>query len=226
MGGAPAHLLVVDDDTRLRALLQRYLSASGFRVTTAGDAAEARAKLASMSFDLLIVDVMMPGELGTDLLASLRRSNQVPVLMLTAMGEAGDRIKGLESGADDYLAKPFEPQELVLRIGAILRRARAPAAGTRPVRFGDFMFDVDKGELLRAGAPVRLTAGETSLLRVLARNPGVTVARAALAESAGGGTGRAIDVQITRLRRKIEGDPKTPRHLQTVWGQGYVLWAE
>ncbi len=226
MGGAPAHLLVVDDDTRLRALLQRYLSASGFRVTTASDAAEARAKLAAMSFDLLIVDVMMPGELGTDLLASLRRSNQVPVLMLTAMGEAGDRIKGLQSGADDYLAKPFEPQELVLRIGAILRRAHAPAAGTRPVRFGDFVFDADRGELLRAGASVRLTAGETALLRVLARNPGMTVARAALAESAGAGAGRAVDVQITRLRRKIEGDPKTPRHLQTVWGQGYVLWAE
>ena len=226
MGEGTAHLLVVDDDTRLRALLQRYLSASGFRVTTATGAADARAKLAAMSFDLLIVDVMMPGELGTDLLASLRRSNQVPVLMLTAMSEAGDRIKGLESGADDYLAKPFEPQELVLRIGAILRRARAPAAGTRPVRFGDFVFDADKGELLRADAQVRLTAGETALLRILARNPGVTVARAALAEGAGGGAGRAVDVQITRLRRKIEGDPKMPRHLQTVWGQGYVLWAE
>jgi two-component system phosphate regulon response regulator OmpR len=226
MGEGPAHLLVVDDDTRLRALLQRYLTASGFRVTTASDAADARAKLAAMSYDLLVVDVMMPGEPGTDFLASLRKTDQVPVLMLTAMNEAGDRIKGLESGADDYLPKPFEPQELVLRIGAILRRARAPAAGARPVRFGEFVFDAGKGELLRAGAPVRLTAGEMALLRVLARNPGATVARAALAEGAGAGAGRAVDVQITRLRRKIESDPKAPRHLRTVWGEGYVLWVE
>lgn len=223
--GAP-HLLVVDDDARLRELLRRYLSSSGFRVTTAGDAAEAGARLEGIDFDLLIVDVMMPGKSGTDFLADLRRRSNVPVLMLTAMGEPADRIKGLESGADDYLAKPFEPKELVLRVNAILRRAQAPAAPAGEVRFGPYRFDPAKGELHKGEQVVYLTSGEAALLRVFARRPGATVTRAELAERTGSGEGRAIDVQITRLRRKIEKDPKAPRWLQTVWGEGYVLWAD
>ncbi len=225
MTDAP-HLLVVDDDERLRQLLQRYLSTNGFRVTVANDAADARAKLGSISFDLLVLDRMMPGESGTAFIASLRKSNQVPVLMLTAMAEANDRIAGLEAGADDYLAKPFEPRELLLRVNAILRRAAAPPSAPSAVRFGDFSFEAVKGELKRGDEVIYLTSGETNLLKVLARNPGITVSRGELAAQTGGGEGRAVDVQITRLRRKIEADPKAPRFLQTVWGEGYVLWGD
>lgn len=222
------HVLVVDDDDRLRDLLVRFLGQNGFRVSAAADAGDARAKLSGLVFDLLVVDVMMPGQSGLDFVAELRRTNAVPVLMLTAMGEPADRIKGLERGADDYLSKPFEPRELLLRLNAILRRATAappPVAG-RVVKFGEFAFDTVRGELRQGDKVVYLTTGEQQLLRVLARNPGVTVSRTALAEQTGGGEGRAVDVQITRLRRKLERDPKNPRHLTTVWGAGYVLWAD
>lgn len=226
---AEPHILVVDDDERIRTLLSRYLAGQGFRITSAEDAADAGAKLASVSFDLLIVDVMMPGQNGFEFVREQRdRGNVVPVILLTARGEAEDRIQGLETGADDYLPKPFEPRELTLRINAILKRAArpAPAATAAPVRFGDFSFDSVRGELKRGEDVVALTTGEAQLLRILARAPGKTVPRAALADPDTPGESRAVDVQITRLRRKIEADPRNPRYLQTVWGEGYVLWTE
>lgn len=229
MDMAEPHILVIDDDERIRTLLSRYLAGQGFRVTSAEDAADAASKLAAVSFDLLIVDVMMPGQNGFELVRSLRnKQNPVPVILLTARGEAEDRIQGLETGADDYLPKPFEPRELTLRINAILKRAARPAprATALPIRFGDFSFDSVRGELRRGEEAVPLTTGEAQLLRVLARAPGQTVPRAALADSDTPGESRAVDVQITRLRRKIEADPRNPRFLQTVWGEGYVLWTE
>ena len=225
------HVLVVDDDRRLRDLLQRYLAENGFRVTTAGDAALARAKLASLAFDLIVLDVMMPGETGLDLTASLRKESRVPILLLTAMGEAEDRIRGLERGADDYLPKPFEPRELVLRIKTILARVREPAPQPTPpklLRLGEYVFMPARDELRRGAIVVRLTTGEAALLRALAEKPGEPVSREDLSRRTGGdsedtGATRAIDVQVTRLRRKIDPDPKEPRYLQTVRGQGYVL---
>ncbi len=218
------HILGVDDDRRLRELLRKYLSDSGYLVTTAEDAAAARARLESPAFDLLVLDGRMPGESGLELTESLRRTSQVPILLLTAMGEADDRIAGLECGADDYLPKPFEPRELRLRIDSILRRAGPPAAPQPEVTFGEFRFDIDREELLRNGNPVRLTSGETELLKVFALNPGVTLTRERLGhESRLGDSSRTVDVQIARLRRRIEPDRKAPRYLQTVWGAGYVL---
>ena len=218
------HVLVVDDDTRLRDLLSRYLGENGFRVTVARDAADARAKLAGMAFDALVLDVMMPGESGLDLTKSLRATSNVPVLLLTALGEAENRIEGLSRGADDYLVKPFEPRELVLRLEAILRRARALPISTASVALGSLSFDVAREELTRAGNPVRLTAAEVSLLKVFAQNPGRTLTRDELIKrSRIEGNDRTVDVQITRLRRKIEPDPRIPRYLQTVRGEGYVL---
>jgi two-component system phosphate regulon response regulator OmpR len=219
------HILVIDDDTRLRGLLQRYLSDQGFRVTTAVDAADARAKLAALAFDLLVLDIMMPGETGLQLTETLRRDNTVPILLLTAMNETENRIAGFECGADDYLPKPFEPRELVLRINAILRRVPPPAP--RPpskITFGEFCFDLEREELTRAGSFVRLTTAEASLLKTLARRAGEPITRDDLGEeSMISGNARTIDVQVTRLRRKIEADPKFPRYLQTVRGTGYVL---
>ena len=220
------HILVVDDDTRLRGLLRKYLMENGYRVTTAADASDARAKMTGLLFDLLVLDVMMPGESGVDLTRALRRGREsLPILMLTARGEAEDRISGLEAGADDYLAKPFEPKELLLRINSILRRA---GTAVRPmvVRFGDFTFEIDKGRLRRGDEVVHLTSGEATLLKALARNPGETVGRIELDPGSGDSQGRAVDVQITRLRRKIEDEPRLPRYLQTVRGEGYVLWAD
>jgi len=219
------HILVVDDDTRLRLLLEKYLVEQGFRVTSAKDGTEARAKMQSFAFDLMVVDVMMPGETGLELTRDLRRDNEVPVLLLTARGETADRIAGLESGADDYLTKPFEPRELVLRLNAILRRTQEPVVPEREiVRFGEFAFDLTRQELHKAGEYVRLTAAESSLLEVLARRRGEAVSREELsAESPVIGSGRAIDVQVTRLRRKIERDPKFPRYLRAVRGVGYSL---
>jgi two-component system, OmpR family, phosphate regulon response regulator OmpR len=221
------HILVVDDDTRLRGLLQRYLSDKGFRVTTAVDAADARAKLAALAFDLLVLDIMMPGETGLQLTEMLRQDSTVPILLLTAMNETENRIAGFESGADDYLPKPFEPRELVLRINAILRRVPPPPPPAVPpskVTFGDFCFDLEREELTRAGSFVRLTTAEASLLKALARRAGEPITRDALGEeSLVSGNARTIDVQVTRLRRKIEPDPKFPRYLQTVRGTGYVL---
>ncbi|MGE0744086.1 MAG: response regulator [Rhodospirillales bacterium] len=219
-----AHILVVDDDTRLRELLRRYLAENGFRVTTARDAAEARSQLAHFDFDLLIVDVMMPGEDGYALTRALRRESEVPILLLTARGEPDDRIEGLEAGADDYLSKPFEPRELVLRIGTILRRALRPAARVAEVRLGACTFDLDREDLRSGGASIHLTTVEASLLRTLAESAGTTLSREDLIErSRIDGNERTVDVQITRLRRKIEPDPRAPRYLLTVRGEGYVL---
>ncbi|MFC3677864.1 response regulator [Ferrovibrio xuzhouensis] len=223
------HILVVDDDERIRTLLARFLTGQSFRITTAEDAADAAAKMTAVAFDLLVVDVMMPGQDGFEFVAALRqRQNHVPVILLTARGEAEDRIRGFETGADDYLPKPFEPRELVLRINAILKRAAlpAPAPVAQTIRFGDFVFDLVRGELKRDGTPIALTTGEAQLLRILGRSPGITVPRAALSEPGVAVESRAVDVQITRLRRKIEADPRNPRYLQTVWGEGYVLWLE
>ncbi|HZT50920.1 MAG TPA: response regulator transcription factor [Stellaceae bacterium] len=227
MEGREPHLLVVDDDARLRELLRRYLTDQGFRVTTAVDAAEARAKLQAFAFDLLIVDVMMPGEDGMVFTHSLRQASRIPILMLTAMAEPANRIAGLERGADDYVVKPFEPRELVLRIRNILQRVpaeREPEPAPAELRFGGYRLDVRRGELYRGSEPVRLTTAETALLLALARTPGEAVSREALSlEAEMGGTPRRVDVQMTRLRRKIEADPKFPRFLQTVRGTGYVL---
>lgn len=221
------HILVVDDDERLRVLLRDYLTKEGFRVTQAGDAAEARQRMHSMSFDLMILDLMMPGENGLDFARSLNGASGVPILMLTAMGETGDRILGLEAGADDYLPKPFEPRELVLRIQSILRRSPTPETAPRDtiVRLGALYFDLGRALLMDDGeAPIRLTSTETALMKVMASEPGRIMSREELTrfvEIDGGD--RAIDVQITRLRRKVEPDPKLPRYLQTVRGRGYVL---
>jgi two-component system phosphate regulon response regulator OmpR len=219
-----SHLLVIDDDVRLRALLQRYLSSNGYRVTAAGNAAEARALMKSIAFDLLIVDVMMPGESGLELTHSIRAQSQTPILMLTARGEPQDRIAGFEKGADDYLAKPFEPRELLLRCAALLRRTTAPSRSShRAVKMGDAVFDPGRGELRRLGRPVRLTSSEAALLKLFAGNAGRPFSRTDLCARLGVALERSIDVQVTRLRRKIEEDPKLPLYIQTVRGVGYVL---
>ncbi len=218
------HLLVVDDDRRIRDLLSRFLAAEGYRVTTADNAAEARAKLNGLHFDLLILDVMMPGESGFDLAKSLRSSSSVPILMLTARDETAMRIEGLQIGADDYVAKPFEPRELSLRINNILKRAQPAApAPVESVRFGDFMFHIGRGELKRGEDSVRLTDRERDMLRVLAGSPGETVPRLSLAGNDPATNERAVDVQVNRLRRKIERDPANPLFVQTVRGIGYRL---
>ena len=224
MGGLEPHLLVVDDDARLRELLRRYLSETGFRITTAADGAEARAKLVSFAFDLVVLDVMMPGESGLELTRDLRREGRLPVLLLTAMAEPEDRVNGLEQGADDYLSKPFEPRELVLRIRNLLQRRPTADAPAREVRFGGCHFDLVRSELFRGGEPIHLTAAEAGLLASLAQRPGEPVSREELSLSAAfSGNVRNVDVQMTRLRRKIERDPRFPRYLQTVRGTGYVL---
>ncbi len=216
------HILIVDDDRRIRELLKRYLSESGYRVTAAEHAAEARARLQGMSFDLIVLDVMMPGESGLDLTRDLRRTSSVPILMLTARGEASDRIDGLERGVDDYLAKPFEPRELLLRIGTILRRAQAPGARKHDeISFGPCRFNVTRGELWNGDRQIRLTTREIQLLRIFAANPGKPLSRLDLCDNEA--AERSIDVQINRLRRKLEADPKNPLYLQTVRGEGYAL---
>jgi two-component system phosphate regulon response regulator OmpR len=231
MSETEPHLLVVDDDARLRDLLRRYLTDSGFRVTGAADAEEARAQLASFAFDLIVLDVMMPGESGLDLTRALRSQalgpQPVPVLLLTAMAEPEDRINWLEQGADDFLAKPFEPRELVLRIRNILQRRPAAEEAPAPppgIRFAGFRFDLTRGELFRDGDLVRLTAAETALLASLAQHAPQPVSREELSQSAQfSGNVRNVDVQMTRLRRKVEPDPRNPRYLQTVRGTGYAL---
>ncbi|MBC7133141.1 MAG: response regulator [Roseovarius sp.] len=228
---APApHLLIVDDDERIRDLLRKFLIRNGFLVSVARDAAHARRVLAGLDFDLVVLDVMMPGESGVDLTRSLRETRQTPILLLTARGEASDRIEGLEAGADDYLPKPFEPRELLLRINAILRRMPDPEpeeTQPRALRMGPVRYDIERGELTRGGVPVKLTATEVQLMRIFADNLRQAISRARLVEELGRDNGqaqeRAVDVQITRLRRKIEADPKQPRYLQTVRGEGYML---
>jgi len=221
------HLLVVDDDRVIRNLLSRYLNAEGYRVTTAETAAEARAKLDGLRFDLLVLDVMMPGESGFDLARAIRASSKVPIVMLTARSEAESRIEGLEIGADDYVAKPFEPRELSLRIANILKHSRPiPAMARESIRFGDFVFHIGRGELRRGEEIVHLTDREREMLRVLAATPGETVPRLALAGDGGSIGERAVDVQINRLRRKIENNPANPLIVQTVRGIGYRLVLE
>ena len=224
------HLLIVDDDERIRDLLRKFLIRHGFLVSVARDAAHARRVLAGLDFDLIVLDVMMPGESGVDLTRSLREARNTPILLLTARGEAADRIEGLEAGADDYLPKPFEPRELLLRINAILRRMPEPEpeeTQPRALRMGPVRYDIERAELTRGGVPVKLTATEGQLMRIFADNPRQAISRARLVEELGRDNGqaqeRAVDVQITRLRRKIETDPKQPRYLQTVRGEGYML---
>jgi len=221
------HLLIVDDDDRIRELLKAYLARAGFRVSAANGGTAARKLLSALDFDLAVFDVMMPDEDGLSLTRWLREQRgaggRTPVLMLTARGESGDRIEGLKVGADDYLPKPFEPEELLLRIEAILRRAQNPPIVDGPLSLGRCAFDPDRGELTCEGEQVHLTEAEVALMRELARNPHEPVERLALARSGGDPSGRAVDVQVTRLRRKIEDDPKAPRYLQTVRGIGYRL---
>ena len=218
------HLLVVDDDRRIRDLLSRFLAGEGYRISTADSAAAARAKLSGMSFDLMILDVMMPGETGFEFAKSIRTTSSVPILMLTARDGAESRITGLEIGADDYVSKPFEPRELALRIASILKRVRPAAA--RPaelLRFGEFVFHIGRAELRKGDTVVRLTDREREMLQTLAASPGETVPRMALAGNGGAVNERAVDVQVNRLRRKIERDPANPLIVQTVRGIGYRL---
>lgn len=218
------HLLVVDDDRRIRDLLSRFLAGEGYRVSTAETAADARSRLKGLSFDLLILDVMMPGESGFDLAKAIRGDSNVPILMLTARDAAESRIKGLEMGADDYLSKPFEPRELSLRIANILKRAQ-PAAPqpVESVRFGPFVYHLARGELRKGDEIIRLTDREREMLRVLAGSPGETVTRLSLAGNGDSVSEHAVDVQVNRLRRKIELNPANPLFVQTVRGIGYRL---
>jgi len=219
------HLLIVDDDERIRVLLQKFLIRNGFFVSAARDAGHARRLLGGLDFD-----VMMPGEDGIAFTHSLRETLTVPILLLTAKGDTGDRIAGLEAGADDYLAKPFEPKELLLRINAILRRVpveQGASDAPKVLHLGSVRYDVERGEMWQGNTALRLTATEAHLMRIFSAAPGEVISRTRLVDDLGRGNGgaqdRAIDVQITRLRRKIEADPKQPRYLQTVRGAGYLL---
>ena len=224
------HVLVVDDDRRLRTLLRQYLNENGYRVTTAVDAADARKRLDGLTFDLIVLDVMMPGESGFDFTMSIRETSDVPILLLTAMGEVENRIAGLETGADDYLPKPFEPRELLLRIRRILQRSSGAdqngAEEKKEITFGKYRFDIQRGELWRGRVRIPLTTAEIQLMSALALSPGRIISRIALARRCGNVQERSIDVQITRLRRKFEDDPKIPRYLRTVRGEGYILWTD
>jgi len=224
------HLLIVDDDERIRSLLQKFLMRNGFLVSAARDASHARRVLSGLDFDLIVLDVMMPGEDGLSLCRSLRETMATPILLLTAKGDTDNRIEGLEAGADDYLPKPFEPKELLLRINAILRRVPETApeeAQPKILSLGPIRYDMERGEMWQGQELVRLTATETQLMKLFSAKPGEAISRAKLVEDLGRDRGqaqeRAVDVQITRLRRKIEADPKQPRYLQTVRGAGYML---
>jgi len=230
MNAPDAHLLIVDDDERIRTLLQKFLMRHGFLVTAARDAAHARRVLSGLEFDMIILDVMMPGEDGLTLTKSLRETLQTPILLLTAKGETSNRIEGLEAGADDYLPKPFEPKELLLRINAILRRmpeSTLEDVAPKVLNLGPIRYDIERGEMWEGEELVRLTATEIQLMKIFAAKPAEALSRAKLVEELGRDRGqaqeRAVDVQITRLRRKIEADPKQPRYLQTVRGAGYML---
>jgi two-component system phosphate regulon response regulator OmpR len=230
-GAAPAldapHVLIVDDDERIRDLLAQFLGSKGFRVTTAVDAEQARSCMRGLSFDIVIVDVMMPGEDGLSLARHLKSTADIPVLMLTALAEAEDRIKGLETGVDDYVPKPFEPRELLLRVNNVLKRAKATGAvGRDEVRMGPYSFVISRGELKRGEDTIKLTERERELLRMFAQRAGMPIQRHELIQGEATGSERAVDVQINRLRRKIETDPSNPVYLQTVRGKGYILYAE
>ncbi|WP_299152939.1 response regulator [uncultured Tateyamaria sp.] len=230
MSDFDAHLLIVDDDERIRTLLQKFLMRNGFLVTSARDAEHARRILAGLDFDMIVLDVMMPGEDGLSLCRSLRETHATPILLLTAKGDTENRIEGLEAGADDYLPKPFEPKELLLRINAILRRVpdvAAEEATPKILTLGPIRYDMERGEMWQGPDLVRLTATEMQLMKLFSAQPGEAISRAKLVEDLGRDRGqaqeRAVDVQITRLRRKIESNPKQPRYLQTVRGAGYML---
>lgn len=225
-----SHLLIVDDDERIRGLLQKFLIRNGFLVTAARDAEHARRILSGLDFDLIVLDVMMPGEDGLSLCRWVHETMHTPVLLLTARGETDNRIEGLEAGADDYLPKPFEPKELLLRINAILRRVPdtlAEDSVPKVLHLGSIRYDMERGELWQGDELIRLTTTEVQLMRLFAAQPGVAISRSKLVEDLGRDRGqaqeRAVDVQITRLRRKIEENPKQPRYLQTVRGEGYML---
>lgn len=224
------HLLVVDDDSRLRQLLRKYLMENGFVVTLAKDAVEARSLLEDQSFDLMILDVMMPGETGLEFMRSLRENLfhpavHIPILMLTAMAESENRVEGLELGADDYLVKPFEPKELILRIQKLLKRYKPALVAQKIIQLGEFTFDVERAELFHQDQIVGITSAEANLLKILAMNPGRTISRDDLAARTGVSLSpRTIDVQVTRLRRRIEVDPRLPIYIKTVRHKGYVLW--
>jgi two-component system phosphate regulon response regulator OmpR len=221
----PAHILIVDDDDRIRDLTKRFLTMKGFRVSGAADSAAARRLMGNISFDLAILDIMMPGEDGLSLLSDIRRgpARETPVMLLTARGQTSDRIEGLRSGADDYLAKPFEPEELVLRCEAILRRSQKSAPPPDEIEMSGLIFNAARGELKSGDERIRLTDAELQLLTILTRNAGEPVSREDLAELTSAGLERSVDVQVTRLRRKIEPNPKEPIHIQTVRGIGYRL---
>jgi two-component system phosphate regulon response regulator OmpR len=227
MSGDNPHILLVDDEPKLRALLSRYLGENGFRVTMAADAAEARDKLRFMDFDLMVLDVMMPGETGLALTETLRadRSPTMPILLLTARGTPEDIIAGFEAGADDYLGKPFDPRVLLARIRAMLRRASPPSVPSGPLQLGNAIFDPARAELISPTSRIRLTGAELALLVAFAGRPHEILSREALAAALemDDVSERAIDVQVTRLRRKIEPDPREPRFLHTVRGKGYIL---
>lgn len=230
MNDPDAHLLIVDDDERIRSLLQKFLMRHGFLVSAARDAGHAERILSGLDFDLIVLDVMMPGEDGISFCGRIREERDLPILLLTAKGDTDDRIKGLEAGADDYLAKPFEPKELLLRINSILRRVPSPEpANAQPkvISLGSLRYDIEKGVMWKGDATIRLTATEAHLMRIFSACPGEAMSRTRLVEELGRDGGqaqeRAVDVQITRLRRKLEADPKQPRYLQTVRGAGYML---
>ena len=230
-GAVPAddapHVLVVDDDQRIRDLLSRFLGDNGFRVTPAADASAARAAMRGLAFDLIVLDVMMPGESGLSLARDLKAGSDIPICMLTANAEPEQRIEGLESGVDDYLTKPFEPRELVLRLRNILKRGTVGSDGDRTeVTMGAFTFHIERGELRRGDDQIKLTERERDLLRQFALRPGAPIARHELSADETTGSERAIDVQINRLRRKIEADPSNPVYLQTVRGKGYILYTD
>lgn len=220
------HILVVDDDQRIRDLLTRYLHENGFRVTPASDAVSARSAMRGLSFDLVILDVMMPGESGLSLARELKKSSEIPICMLTARSDAGDRIEGLEAGVDDYVPKPFEPRELLLRLKNILRRGVSRESSGDEIRMGEYVFHIGRGELKKGEETIKLTERERDLLRQFAQRPGTPVARHELASDDSTGSERAIDVQINRLRRKIELDPSNPVYLQTVRSKGYILYTD
>jgi len=220
------HVLVVDDDQRIRDLLTRYLSDHGYRVTPASDAAAARAAMRGMAFDLVVLDVNMPGESGLSFARDLKAKNPLPICMLTALAESDDRIAGLEAGVDDYLPKPFEPRELLLRIKNILKRGQAGSAPSDEIRMGEYTFHLGRGELKRGEESIKLTERERDLLRQFGQRPGSPIARHELSPDETTGSERAIDVQINRLRRKIEADPSNPTYLQTVRGKGYILYSD
>lgn len=223
------HILLVDDDQKIRALLCRYLTENGFRVTPAQDAAGARAALRGLSFDIILLDVMMPGESGLDLARDLKKSRPIPICMLTARSESDNRIEGLEAGVDDYIAKPFEPRELLLRLRNILRRADPANSGSgsrEEIRMGPLTFHIGRGELKRDDLSIKLTEREREMLRMFAQRRGLPIQRHELASEGETGSERAVDVQINRLRRKIENDPANPVYLQTVRGKGYILYTD